>query len=247
MRLVTGIVNPFTRGPGLLAQSAAALQDLSNGRFVLGLGASSDVIVQRFNDIPFEKPLSKVREAVERLRPVLSRPRGEGLRRAAARVAGPAAGPDRARRAAGADGAPGRRGGRRRVQQLPPSLRRRASRRRCRARRAARTSRSPAGSSSDRGGRPPGAGHVRQLRLGRRVRGLLPRAGLGRGAGPDGRGLHVGGPPGRDRARPRRAHARDLRDRHARTSRRRGWPSSRPRASPRSSSRRSPARTTCRG
>jgi probable F420-dependent oxidoreductase len=79
MRLVTGIVNPFTRGPGLLAQSAAALQDLSQGRFVLGLGASSNVIVQRFNDIPFEKPLSKVREAVERLRPALSVPAEKGF------------------------------------------------------------------------------------------------------------------------------------------------------------------------
>ena len=79
MRLVTGIVNPFTRGPGLLAQSAAAMQDLSQGRFVLGLGASSDVIVQRFNDLPFEKPLSKVREAVERLRPVLSVPAEKGF------------------------------------------------------------------------------------------------------------------------------------------------------------------------
>jgi probable F420-dependent oxidoreductase len=78
VRLVTGIVNPFTRGPGLLAQSAAAMQDLSKGRFVLGLGASSNVIVERFNDIPFEKPLSKVREAVERLRPVLSVPAEKG-------------------------------------------------------------------------------------------------------------------------------------------------------------------------
>jgi probable F420-dependent oxidoreductase len=79
MRLVTGIVNPYTRGPGLLAQSAAALQDLSNGRFVLGLGASSNVIVERFNDLPFEKPLSKVRETVERLRPVLSVPPEKGF------------------------------------------------------------------------------------------------------------------------------------------------------------------------
>ena len=79
MRLVTGIVNPFTRGPGLLAQSAAAMQDLSQGRFVLGLGASSDVIVERFNDLPFEKPLSRVRQAVERLRPVLSVPAEKGF------------------------------------------------------------------------------------------------------------------------------------------------------------------------
>ena len=38
VRLVTGIVNVFTRGPALLAQTAAALQDVSDGRFVLGLG-----------------------------------------------------------------------------------------------------------------------------------------------------------------------------------------------------------------
>lgn len=75
MRLVTGIVNPYTRGPGLLAQSAAALQELSGGRFVLGLGSSSDVIVERFNGGEFVKPLSKMRETVAALRPLLS---GEG-------------------------------------------------------------------------------------------------------------------------------------------------------------------------
>jgi probable F420-dependent oxidoreductase len=79
MRLVTGIVNPFTRGPGVLAQSAAALQEASGGRFVLGLGSSSNVLVERFNGMTFERPLSKVREAVEQLRPVLSVPAGKGF------------------------------------------------------------------------------------------------------------------------------------------------------------------------
>jgi probable F420-dependent oxidoreductase len=79
LRLATGIVNPFTRGPGVLAQSAAALQEASGGRFVLGLGASSDVIVERFNGLEFTRPLSKVREAVERLRPVLSAPPERGF------------------------------------------------------------------------------------------------------------------------------------------------------------------------
>src|SRR5215471_19454206 len=46
VRLVTGIVSVYTRGPALLAQSAAALSQLSGGRFTLGLGASSNVIVQ---------------------------------------------------------------------------------------------------------------------------------------------------------------------------------------------------------
>jgi probable F420-dependent oxidoreductase len=71
-RLATGIVNPFTRGIPVLAQHAAALQDASEGRFVLGLGSSSNVIVERWNGIPFEKPLSRMRDAVEALRPILA-------------------------------------------------------------------------------------------------------------------------------------------------------------------------------
>jgi probable F420-dependent oxidoreductase len=78
VRLMTGIVNPFTRGPALLAQQAAALQDASGGRFVLGLGASSNVIVERWNQVPFEKPLSKVRESIESLRAVFAGERGPG-------------------------------------------------------------------------------------------------------------------------------------------------------------------------
>jgi probable F420-dependent oxidoreductase len=78
MRLGTGVVNPYTRGPAVLAQSAAALQDASGGRFCLGIGSSSNVIVERWNGMSFEKPLSTVREAVEGLRPVLAGERGPG-------------------------------------------------------------------------------------------------------------------------------------------------------------------------
>ena len=78
VRLGTGVVNPYTRGPALMAQSAAALADASRGRFVLGIGASSDRIVERWNGIPFEKPLSRVREAVQALRPVFTGERGDG-------------------------------------------------------------------------------------------------------------------------------------------------------------------------
>jgi probable F420-dependent oxidoreductase len=78
LRLVTGIVNPYTRGPGVLAQSSASLQEASGGRFVLGLGASSDVSVERFNGMRFERPLSKMREAVSAIRPVLSVPAERG-------------------------------------------------------------------------------------------------------------------------------------------------------------------------
>ena len=72
MRLGTGVVNVFTRGPAVLAQHASALQDASGGRFVLGVGSSSNVIVERWNGIPFEKPLTRVREAVEFLRGALA-------------------------------------------------------------------------------------------------------------------------------------------------------------------------------
>jgi probable F420-dependent oxidoreductase len=78
MRLGTGVVGAFTRGRAVLAQHAAALADASGGRFVLGIGSSSDVIVERWNGIPFERPLSQVRATVEALRPVLAGGRGPG-------------------------------------------------------------------------------------------------------------------------------------------------------------------------
>jgi probable F420-dependent oxidoreductase len=78
MRLGTGVVNSFTRGPAVLAQHAAALQDASGGRFCLGIGSSSSVIVERWNQIPFEKPLTKVRESVVTLRAVFAGERGPG-------------------------------------------------------------------------------------------------------------------------------------------------------------------------
>ena len=72
IRLGTGVVGVFQRGPALLAQQAAALAEASGGRFVLGIGASSDRIVEGWNGIPFERPLSKVDETVEFLRPALA-------------------------------------------------------------------------------------------------------------------------------------------------------------------------------
>jgi probable F420-dependent oxidoreductase len=76
-RLGTGIVGVFQRGPALLAQEAAALADASEGRFVLGIGSSSDRIVEGWNRIPFERPLSKVRETLDFLRPALAGERTE--------------------------------------------------------------------------------------------------------------------------------------------------------------------------
>jgi probable F420-dependent oxidoreductase len=76
-RLGTGIVGVFQRGPALLAQEAAALASASDGRFVLGIGSSSDRIVEGWNGIPFERPLSKVRETLGFLRTALAGERTE--------------------------------------------------------------------------------------------------------------------------------------------------------------------------
>ncbi len=76
-RLGTGIVGVFQRGPALLAQEAAALAGASDGRFVLGIGSSSDRIVEGWNGIPFERPLSKVRETLDFLRTALAGERTE--------------------------------------------------------------------------------------------------------------------------------------------------------------------------
>lgn len=76
-RLGTGIVGVFQRGPALLAQQAAALADASRGRFVLGIGSSSDRIVEGWNEIPFERPLSKVRQTLDFLQPALAGERTE--------------------------------------------------------------------------------------------------------------------------------------------------------------------------
>jgi probable F420-dependent oxidoreductase len=71
-RLGTGVVGVFTRGPALLAQQAAALADASNGRFVLGIGASSDRIVEGWNQMAFAKPLTKMSQTLEFLRAAFS-------------------------------------------------------------------------------------------------------------------------------------------------------------------------------
>jgi probable F420-dependent oxidoreductase len=77
-RLGTGIVGVITRGRALLAQEAAALADASGGRFVLGIGASSDRIVEGWNGMPFERPLSRISETIDFLRKALAGERADG-------------------------------------------------------------------------------------------------------------------------------------------------------------------------
>ncbi len=71
LRLGTAIVPAYTRAPACLAQSAASLADAAPGRFAIGLGSSSNVIVERWNGVPFEEPYKKVRDVVRFLRDAL--------------------------------------------------------------------------------------------------------------------------------------------------------------------------------
>jgi probable F420-dependent oxidoreductase len=68
LRLGTAIVPAYTRAPACMAQSAASLADAAPGRFALGIGSSSNVIVERWNGVPFEQPYQKVRDMVRFLR-----------------------------------------------------------------------------------------------------------------------------------------------------------------------------------
>ncbi len=60
----TGVVPVFTRGPAVLAQTAAALAELTRERVMLGLGTSVPAHVTALNDIPFARPVTRLRDTV---------------------------------------------------------------------------------------------------------------------------------------------------------------------------------------
>jgi probable F420-dependent oxidoreductase len=70
--LGTAIVPVQTRTPALLAMTAATLAGLAPDRFVLGLGSSSHAIVEGWHGLPFEQPLTRVRETVAIVRAALA-------------------------------------------------------------------------------------------------------------------------------------------------------------------------------
>jgi F420-dependent oxidoreductase-like protein len=81
LRVATGIANVFSRSAGLLAMSAATLDEISEGRAILGLGTSGKTVVEHFHGVPYRKPLTRLRETIricralwrgERLSPELS-------------------------------------------------------------------------------------------------------------------------------------------------------------------------------
>ena len=64
IKLATGIANVFSRSAGLLAMSAATLDEISEGRVILGLGTSGKNVVENFHGRPYRKPLTHLRETI---------------------------------------------------------------------------------------------------------------------------------------------------------------------------------------
>ena len=77
LRLGTAIVPAYTRAPACFAQCVATLADAAPGRFAIGIGSSSNVIVERWNGVPFVEPYKKVRDVVRFLRDALERREGQ--------------------------------------------------------------------------------------------------------------------------------------------------------------------------
>lgn len=65
IKLATGIVNYYSRTPAALAQHFATLDELSGGRMIIGLGASSANVIEHFHGVKFEPALARMREVVQ--------------------------------------------------------------------------------------------------------------------------------------------------------------------------------------
>jgi len=72
LRLGTAIVPAYTRGAATLASTVASMVQAAPGRFALGIGTSSNVIVENWNGVPFEEPYKRVRDTIRFLRSALA-------------------------------------------------------------------------------------------------------------------------------------------------------------------------------
>ena len=75
LQLASGILPIYTRTPTLTAMTAAGLDYVSGGRFMLGLGASGPQVIEGFHGVPYDAPLQRTREVVEICRAVWRRER----------------------------------------------------------------------------------------------------------------------------------------------------------------------------
>lgn len=69
----SAILNVFSRTPGAIAQTAAGLDNVSQGRAILGLGASGPQVIEGFHGVAYEKPMTRTREVIDVVRALLAR------------------------------------------------------------------------------------------------------------------------------------------------------------------------------
>lgn len=75
IELGTGILPLYSRTPTLIGMTAAGLDAVSGGRFVLGLGASGPQVIEGWHGVPYVKPLTATRETIDICRQVWRRDR----------------------------------------------------------------------------------------------------------------------------------------------------------------------------
>lgn len=71
-RIGTAIIPVFSRTPAVLASTAHVLHQLSGGRFILGLGSSSQTMMENWHGQKFEKPLTRVKETTQLIKTMLT-------------------------------------------------------------------------------------------------------------------------------------------------------------------------------
>ena len=77
VQLASGVIQLYTRTPTLTAMTAAGLDYVSDGRFILGLGASGPQVIEGFHGVPYDAPIGRTREVIEICRQVWRRERLE--------------------------------------------------------------------------------------------------------------------------------------------------------------------------
>jgi F420-dependent oxidoreductase-like protein len=73
VQLASGILQLYTRTPTLTAMTAAGLDYVSDGRFILGLGASGPQVIEGFHGVPYDAPIARTREVIDICRQVWRR------------------------------------------------------------------------------------------------------------------------------------------------------------------------------
>jgi F420-dependent oxidoreductase-like protein len=69
----SAILNIYSRTPSALLQTAAGLDNVSQGRAIIGLGASGPQVIEGFHGVPYDKPLGRTKEIIELIRSGLRR------------------------------------------------------------------------------------------------------------------------------------------------------------------------------